>query len=403
MNIGPILSTLSRHKTAAALIVLEIMLACAVLCNAIAPIAQRVQRLQRDTGWAERELVVIGLVGIGDGTNADAQTRADLAALRALPGVRQATTTNQYPYGNSSWNTSVNLAADQQRATLNASQYLGGEHFLETTGVRLVAGRDFLPEEFIDESSDEDTDKRAISIIVNQPMASQLFPKGDALGKTIYQGKSQPLRIVGIADPLSASRQTEDTHPAMLFPVRMNYARGAAYLIRTDPAQRAAVLKAAAAELQKLDAHRVVLREVTFEEVKDKFFAPDRATCWLLVGMCAALLIVTALGIVGLASFWVQQRARMIGTRRALGATRGQIRTYFQTENLLLTTIGVALGMMAAYGANQIMMSHYELTRLPLAYLPIGAIALWLLGQIAVLGPALRAAALPPVAVMRAG
>ena len=280
---------------------------------------------------------------------------------------------------------------------------MGGQNFPESTGVRLVAGRDFLPEEFLDESSQEDTRNRAISVIVNKPMASQLFPNGDALGKTIYQGKDQPLTIVGIVDPFSASRRTEDTQPAMLMPIRMNYTRYGAYLIRTDPAQRAAVLKAAVAELQKLNGNRVVLRQVTFEEVKDKFFAPDRATCWLLVGMCAALLLVTALGIVGLASFWVQQRARMIGTRRALGATRGQIRAYFQIENLLLTTIGVVLGMIAAYGANQIMMAHYELIRLPLAYLPIGAVALWLLGQLAVLGPALRAAALPPVAVMRAG
>ena len=122
MNIGPILSTLGRHKTAAALIVIEIMLACAVLCNAIAPIAQRVQRLQRDTGWAEQELLVIGLAGIGSGGNADAQSRADLAALRALPGVTQVTTTNQFPYGPSSWNTSVNMFADQQRGKLISSE-----------------------------------------------------------------------------------------------------------------------------------------------------------------------------------------------------------------------------------------------------------------------------------------
>ena len=402
MNIGPILSTLRRHKTAAALIVLEIMLACAILCNAIAPIVQRVQRIQRTTGWAESELLVIGLVGIGDDANADVLTREDLVALRALPYVKQVTTTNQFPYGNSSWNTGVNLAPDQQRATMNASQYLGGEHFLETTGVRVVAGRDFLPEEYLDESSTDDTTGRALPIIVNRPMAEQLFPHGDVLGKTLYSG-NQPLKVVGVVDPFSAARQLEDSHPAMIFPQRMNFSRGGAYLIRTDPSHRAEVLKAAVAELQKVSSKRVVLRQATFDEIKDKFFAPDRATCWLLVGMCTALLIVTALGIVGLASFWVQQRARMIGTRRALGATRGQIRSYFQTENLLLTTMGIVLGMLAAYGVNQAMMTHYELTRLPLAYLPIGAVTLWVLGQIAVLGPALRAAALPPVAVMRAG
>ena len=111
--------------------------------------------------------------------------------------------------------------------------------------------------------------------------------------------------------------------------------------------------------------------------------------------------MVTALGIVGLASFWVQQRTRQIGVRRALGATRGQILGYFMTENLLLTTFGIVLGMLGAYGLNQLLMSHYELPRLPLIYLPVGALLLWLLGQIAVLGPALRASHVSPALATR--
>src|SRR5690606_27202729 len=130
-------------------------------------------------------------------------------------------------------------------------------------------------------------------------------------------------------------------------------------------------------------------------------YAQDRTMVWLLVVVCLALLVVTALGIIGLASFWVQQRTRQIGVRRALGATRGQILRYFQTENFLLTTAGIALGMMLAFALNQFLMGRYELPRLPLAYLPIGAIALWLLGQLAVLGPARRAASVSPAIATR--
>ena len=122
---------------------------------------------------------------------------------------------------------------------------------------------------------------------------------------------------------------------------------------------------------------------------------------WLLLSVIVALLVVTALGIVGLASFWVQQRTKQIGVRRALGATRGQILRYFQTENFLLASIGIALGMVLAYGLNQLLMSRYELPRLPLAYLPIGAVALWLLGQVAVFWPARRAASVPPAIATR--
>jgi putative ABC transport system permease protein len=122
---------------------------------------------------------------------------------------------------------------------------------------------------------------------------------------------------------------------------------------------------------------------------------------WLLVAVCVSLLVVTALGIVGLASFWVQQRTRQIGIRRALGATRRQILGYFQTENFLIATLGIVLGMALAYAINGLLMERYELPRLPWHYLPVGAVALWLLGQLAVLGPALRAAAVPPAVATR--
>jgi putative ABC transport system permease protein len=123
---------------------------------------------------------------------------------------------------------------------------------------------------------------------------------------------------------------------------------------------------------------------------------------WLLGGVCAGLLVVTAFGIVGLASFWVQQRTRMIGTRRALGATRGQILRYFQVENFLLSCVGIVLGMVGAYGISLALMAQYEMPRLPWFYLPLGAAVLWALGQLAVLAPARRAARLPPVAALRA-
>src|SRR5690606_18097516 len=139
-----------------------------------------------------------------------------------------------------------------------------------------------------------------------------------------------------------------------------------------------------------------ILRQDTFETVKANWYRNDRAMAWLLVAVIVALLVVTALGIVGLASFWVQQRTKQIGIRRALGATRGQILRYFQTENFLLASLGIVIGMILAYGINQLLMGRYELPRLPLLYLPVGAVLLWLLGQAAVYGPARKAASVPP-------
>ncbi|MGE8218150.1 MAG: ABC transporter permease [Stenotrophomonas acidaminiphila] len=110
---------------------------------------------------------------------------------------------------------------------------------------------------------------------------------------------------------------------------------------------------------------------------------------------------ITLIGIASLSGYWIQQRTRQIGIRRALGATRGQILRHFLAENLVLVGVGLALGLLLALGINQWLMQHYELARLPLPYLPAAAVLLLALGQLAVAGPAHRAAGLPPASAAR--
>jgi putative ABC transport system permease protein len=160
-------------------------------------------------------------------------------------------------------------------------------------------------------------------------------------------------------------------------------------------------LKQAADVLNRLDDNRILRHAQTFVQLRENYFHRSRTMIALLIAAATGLLFVTALGIAGLASFWVQQRRRSIGIRRAVGATRNDILRYFQTENFLIVTTGIVLGSVLAYALNLMLMEHYEQPKLPALYLGIGALALWLLGQLAVLGPALRAAAVPPVVATR--
>jgi len=113
------------------------------------------------------------------------------------------------------------------------------------------------------------------------------------------------------------------------------------------------------------------------------------------------LLAVTAFGIVGLTSYWVTQRRRQIGIRRALGATRSAIARYFQTENLLIASTGAALGVALAVALNLWMVNTFEMARLHIGYALFGALVVLLLGQLAVLWPARRAASIPPALATR--
>ncbi|WP_379653954.1 ABC transporter permease [Pseudoxanthomonas sp. UC19_8] len=409
MEIRPILSTLRRHKTAAALIVVEIALTCAIICNALFIVGQRWEALRETSGIDERQLVTVSLSGVGPQTDVDALTQQDLGALRAIPGVASVALVNQLPFRRGSNNSSLATKPDQKIPTLSAAFYTVGEDTLKTLGLRLTSGRDFAPDEYMDWSElmkqvdgNKGVPLRTMPLIVSREAANKLFPGESAVGHKVYMA-NVPMLIVGVVERLRRPNAVNgDTSYSMVLPVRTPYTSGGLYALRVrDPAQRAPVLRQAVAALERVASNRLIMDSKTYDEWRSDYMSKDRDMMGLLLALCALLLLVTALGIVGLASFWVAQRTRQIGVRRALGATRGQILRYFQTENFLLVTLGIVLGMGLAYALNQLLMRHYELPRLPLWYLPVGALMLWALGQLAVLWPARRAASVPPAIATR--
>ena len=109
----------------------------------------------------------------------------------------------------------------------------------------------------------------------------------------------------------------------------------------------------------------------------------------------------TGFGVVGLTTYWVSQRRRQIGMRRALGARRVDILRYFQTENLLIVAVGSVLGIALGLALNTAMAASMQMTRMSVAYVCIGALIVVGLCQLAVLWPALRAASIPPAIATR--
>jgi putative ABC transport system permease protein len=304
------------------------------------------------------------------------------------------------PFGGWSWNSTVSAKPDDDNSPIDAGMFLGTADFLKTTGLKLIAGRDFTPEEHV--ADDALTNDRIPSTILTRALAERVFPGQNAIGKQIYMGKA-PITVVGEVETLMRDAATPvDASYAMIVPVNPTFgSNGTLYLLRVDPARRDEVIAAIEPTIRKINSHRLVLKKEPFTVTRDHHFRNDRSMVYLLIGVTVALLVITALGIVGLASFWVQQRTRQIGVRRALGATRQDIVRYFQVENFILATVGIVAGMALAYGLNLWLIRAYQVPRLPAQFLPVGALLLWLLGQIAVLGPALRAARISPAIATR--
>ena len=116
----------------------------------------------------------------------------------------------------------------------------------------------------------------------------------------------------------------------------------------------------------------------------------------LLVFVVSLLTAITSLGIVGLASFSVARRTKQIGTRRALGATRPAILRYFMLENFVISSVGVTVGALLAVGLNIWMVKTFGLDPIAWYLVPLAMIVLWIVGQVAVYGPARRASMVSP-------
>jgi putative ABC transport system permease protein len=113
------------------------------------------------------------------------------------------------------------------------------------------------------------------------------------------------------------------------------------------------------------------------------------------------VLVFSALGIFGLATFNVSTRTRQIGTRRAVGARKRDIVRYFMTENWLITSLGVVVGCCLALAAGFWLSTQFQLPRLDLYYLIGGVIGLWVIGQLAAWQPSRKAAKVSPAMATR--
>lgn len=405
MELRPILSAMRRNKFGALLIAAQMAVTLAFLANALTLVEQRMAWSDRPSGIDEADTFVMHSETVDHSDDVAARQNRDVAALRALPGVVDAFTTDMYPLEGGGWIETVNLTAAQKTPTAFAAHYFGDEHALNTMGLKLIAGRNFTVQEVVNRT-DNDIPLPA-GYIITKTLAAKLFPQGNALGQPLFVEIDKPVPVIGIVDrlqgPMTAATGFNSTFAenSVISPYRLIGDRNV-YMVRAQPGRRDAVIKAAEALLFQLDENRI-LQTRAMQQVRVDAYRGDHGLIVLLTCICVALLIVTGFGIIGLTSYWVAQRRQQIGIRRALGATRQAIVRYFQTENFMIAAAGAAIGIAFAIGLNLWMVRSFEMVRMDNSRAVIGAVIILLLGQFAVLWPALRAASIPPALATRGG
>lgn len=401
MEFGPILRALSRHKTGALLAALQIAVSLAVMVNAAFIIQARIEKMDRPTGMDIGNLVTVEIRSFGADRDALGDIRRDLEMIRARPEVRSATMINQFPLSGSGSATGMRTTPQDEATPILTARYEVDEHGLETLGVNVVRGRGFRPEEVQLRIPNETEPESARVVVVTQALADELFPDTDALGATIYWADLAPATIIGIIDHMQGSWVGWDKLDSNMLQPRLSAWESVRYLIRTKPGQRDALIRVLEDELTALDRNRVVRNVRAHEDLVARSYETDRATTQMLSAVIVLLVGLTALVIVGLASYFVSQRTRQIGTRRALGATKADIVRYFLVENWLITTFGAALGCVLTVAVGYWLETAFDLPRLDWRYLGVAVTGLWIVSLAAALWPSLRASRVAPAVATR--
>lgn len=399
MEIRPIFSAIIRSKTGAVLMASQVAITMAVLSNALFLLNTRLTVMSRPSGVVEEEVFVLRLAATEEIEDPEAMQRHDLALLRAIPGVVRATETNQVPLGRSGSTTTLNIDAATTRSA-QASMFLSGGPLVDTLGLEIVEGRDFLRDE-IRRIDPRNMGPQADAVIVSRALADEMFGVGTpAVGKVVHHSDRAALshlRIVGVVETLTTPQAASDPSAYRTFIMPVQLLVGSVnYVVRTNAHDQGRVMTAAEQKLGMLRNDRVVVSTRTMEELRELRYRGEKTGAGMLLIIALGLLLVTASGIVGVASLWVNHRTRQIGVRRALGARRLDIMRYFLTENLIISTVGITFGVGLALSLNHFLASSLTLARLPTGYVVGGAVILWTLGAVAVLGPAWRASTVSP-------
>ena len=173
------------------------------------------------------------------------------------------------------------------------------------------------------------------------------------------------------------------------------------YMIRAAPGRRDAMMPLIEDQLARDGSQRVIRNLYSMSETRKRGYLMQDAMATILTVVMVVLTLITSLGIMGLASFSVNRRTKEIGTRRALGATKRDILRHFLLENFLITTVGVVLGGDATIAFNMWLVKSMGFPKIDWIYVPLGMLALSLIGLLSVYGPARRACAVPPAVATR--
>jgi predicted permease len=260
--------------------------------------------------------------------------------VRTLPGIVSAAAVKDPPFRGNGERNGFNIPGrpvpageDPPSATVIHVSY----GYFSTIGAS-VDGREYTP---------QDRRGAPFVVVVNDAFARRFFPGERAVGKKLLMGGAAPVEIIGVVNDIRQVAMAEPAQPTIYLHNLQNARVKTTIVARTagDPLTMTNSIRQA---ISSLDPEQAITTVFTFDDAVSRALAAPRLLVVLLTSFGLLGLVLGAVGVYGILSAVVSERRREIGVRLALGATPGAVQAMIVRRGLILTAIGVVLGLAGA-------------------------------------------------------
>lgn len=401
MNFKALIKSLLLRKFATSLLLLQLTLTLALLVNSTMIALDTYGKINQPKGLKDESLLVVQYTPTSSAFDDSNFYRSiidqDLAKIKMLPGVINAAPANQSPMQYGGWNGNMHPADNPEKEKLNSelryvADFYGDANLIETLGVKLLEGR------FLNESDRIDENTQQPSLVITESLAKALFDDQSALGQLTNRGM-----VVGVL---------KDFKIRIDKPMNIQYAafynriitRGnltMRYFIQVDKAQ----MKQVQSQLNELlinnHAERDIRNIYSFSTHTERMLNQDIGLVKLFSVLCLLMIFVTAISCFAHAQFHITKQTKLIGIRRALGASKRDILLYVFSENWLLNGLGLLLGLIMVFAVNVLLSNAITVSQPDMLVYLLCCILIVVISTFATWVPAWQTSRIAPVVATR--
>jgi predicted permease len=380
------------------LLVVQIALCCLLVTASFVAVRGLQRTFRLPLGFQPEGVVLatmdVHLAGYSEATETLVQKRL-LAAVQAIPGVRDTAWSNTTPLSINQSNTSIWApgTSDFRLASskFSANFYKVSPGYFRVAGTHLLAGRAF---------TDNDKAQTPRVAIVNQTFAKRLFGTTNVVGRHLpWPGGEQ--EIVGVVEDGKYGTLTEDPEPAIFWPILQNPDSDTVLLVRSDrPASE--IIPLIRNAIAGVDSNLPLFTLQRWPDALAMVTFPARAATIALGILGALAMMLSIVGIFGLAAYTVTRRMRELGIRVALGARHIEVLRAALGRVAILLGIGSVAGLILGAAASRLLASIvYEASASDPSVIIAAVMTMLLIGLLSAALPARRALAAEPAQLLR--